>query len=121
MADSNNAPLVTRFGADMRRGIAQLSTLGYDATYFRRMLGEHGPVEAARRLVLDPVPSYGLWRLKELGRLDMSVEMWVLLPWYEPLFSPRVREQAEKKLAALGVDVAGELAGLVRRLTPPGG
>ncbi len=120
MTDSNNAPLITRFGADMRRGIAQLSNRGYDATYFRRMLGDYGPVEAARRLVMDPVPSYGLWRLKELGRLDMSVEMWVLLPWYEPLFSSEVREQAENKLAALGVDVADELARLVRKLTPAG-
>ncbi|MFI7675025.1 hypothetical protein [Actinophytocola sp. NPDC049390] len=119
MADTSNAPLAARFGADMRRGVAQLSDLGYDATYFRRMLGDHGPVEAARRLALDPVPSYGLWRLKELGRLDMSVEMWVLLPWYEPLFPPDVREQAENKLAALGIDVATELAGLVRRQTPP--
>ena len=109
--------LTIRFGADMRRGIAELSQLGYNATYFSKMLGDHGPVEAARRLVLDPTPSYGLWRLKELNHLDMSVEMWVLLPWYEPLFSPQVREQAERKLTALGVDVAVELAKLVRKHT----
>lgn len=113
--DDSTAALAKRFGADMRRGIADLSNLGYDATYFRRMLGDHGPVEAARKLVLDPVPSYGLWRLKELGHLDMSVEMWVLLPWYEPLFAPEVREQAANKLTALGVDVARELARLVRK------
>jgi hypothetical protein len=66
------AELTQRFGADMRRGIGELSRLGYDATLFRRMIGEHGPVEAARRLALDPVPSYGLWRLQELGRLVRS-------------------------------------------------
>lgn len=116
--DDNTAALTKRFGADMRRGIAELSTQGYDATYFRRMLGEHGPVEAARRLVLDPVPSYGLWKLQQMGRLDTSVEMWVLLPWYEPLFAPEVRERAEAKLRALDVDVAAQLARLVRRLEP---
>jgi len=110
--------LAKRFGADMRRGIAELSNMGYDATYFRRMLGEHGPVEAARRLVLAPTPSHGLRKLQSMGHLDMSVEMWVLLPWYEPLFSPEVREQAETKLRALGIDVDAELARLVRRLEP---
>jgi hypothetical protein len=116
--DSTDAALARRFGADMRRGISLLSDKGYDATYFRRMLGTHGPVEAARRLVSDPAPSYGLWRLHQMGHLDMSVEMWVLLPWYEPLFAPELRRRAETKLNALGVDVPAELARLVRRLEP---
>jgi hypothetical protein len=115
MDTSSNAALTQRFGADMRRGIAELARQGYDATYFKRMLGEHGPVEAARRLVSDPTPSYGLWRLHEMGRLDTSVEMWVLLPWYEPLFTPEVRTSAQEKLRALGIDVTAELAQLVRR------
>src|SRR3954449_10147246 len=38
--------LTQRFGVDMRRGITELSRLGYDATLFRRMLGDHGPGEA---------------------------------------------------------------------------
>ncbi|MGB3442336.1 MAG: hypothetical protein WBA97_26645 [Actinophytocola sp.] len=116
--DENNAVLAKRFGADMRRGIAELSNQGYDATYFRRMLGDHGPVETARRLVTDPKPSYGLWKLQQMNRLDLSVEMWVLLPWYEPLFAPEVRQLAEAKLRALGVDVAAELARLVRKPEP---
>ncbi|WP_143139020.1 hypothetical protein [Lentzea waywayandensis] len=82
------------------------------------MLTDHGAVEAARRLVLDPKPTYGLWRLQELDRLDASVEMWVLLPWYEPLFDQSIREQAERKLRLLDVDVDRELRQLVARLTP---
>jgi hypothetical protein len=42
--------------------------------------------------------------------------MWVLLPWYEPLFDPEVRDQAVCKLRLLRVDVASELERLVRRL-----
>jgi hypothetical protein len=111
--------LAKRFGADMARGIDALADR-YNPTLFRRMVAEHGPVEAARRLVLDPKPSYGLWRLQELGRLDLSVEMWVQLPWYEPLFEPEVREQARRKLEMLNVDVPAELASLVMRLDPDG-
>jgi hypothetical protein len=56
--------------------------------------------------------------LKELGRLDMNVEIWVLLPWYEPLFDQRIREKATSKLDLLGVDLPTELDQLVRRLNP---
>ncbi|MBY8850519.1 hypothetical protein [Saccharothrix longispora] len=110
--------LARRFAGDMARGIAELARLGYDAKVFQGMVADHGAVDAARRLVLDPRPSYGLWRLKELRRLDSSVEMWVLLPWYEPLFADVVREAAERKLRLLDVDVAAELARLVTRLSP---
>ncbi|MDQ0382900.1 hypothetical protein FB470_006894 [Amycolatopsis thermophila] len=46
--------------------MAELARLGYDAKLFRSMLAQHGPVEAARRLVLARDPSDGLWRLKTL-------------------------------------------------------
>jgi hypothetical protein len=41
--------------------------------------------------------------------------MWVLLPWYESLFSQEVRDQAERKLRLLNVDVDVELDRLIRR------
>jgi hypothetical protein len=114
------ADLARRFGQDMKRGVAELSRLGYDATLFQRMLADHGPVEAVRRLVLDPKPSYGLWRLQQLNRLDASAEMWVLLPWYERLFTQEVRELAKRKLRLLDIDidVDAELDRLTRRLSP---
>jgi hypothetical protein len=49
MADDKELEaLRRRFAADMQRGVAELSQLGYDATVFHRMLSEHGAVEAAR-------------------------------------------------------------------------
>ncbi|ROP37810.1 hypothetical protein [Saccharothrix texasensis] len=45
--------------------------------------------------------------------------MWVLPPRCEQLFSPEVREQAERKLRLLDVDVDVERARLVRRLPRP--
>ncbi|AHH94943.1 hypothetical protein GCM10010174_35140 [Kutzneria viridogrisea] len=110
-----------RFACDMHRGLLELARLGYDATLFRQMLDKHGAVEAARRLVLAKDPSYGLCKLKTLGRLDMSVEMWVLLPWYGPLFGPEVREQAERKLRLLEVDLEPELHNLIHREDPTSG
>ena len=119
MAAETHEELVRRFSGDMNRGVAELAQLGYDAKIFRMMLADHGAVEAARRLVADPKPSYGLWKLQEKNRLDASVEMWVLLPWYEPLFDQATRDQAERKLRLLGVDVERELRQLVARLQPP--
>jgi hypothetical protein len=107
---TEHADLVRRFSTDMTNGVAELARLGYPATIFVRMLADHGAVEATNRLVMEPKPSYGLWRLRELNRLDASVEMWVLLPWYEPLFDESVREQAERKLRLLDVDVDRERA-----------
>jgi hypothetical protein len=109
-----------QFAGEMVRGADELARLGYDASRFRRMIADHGAVEAARRLALDPRPSEGLWRLQRMHRLDMSVEMWVLLPWYEPLFDQAVLDQAERKLDLLGVDVPGELDRLVHRLNQGG-
>jgi hypothetical protein len=105
-----------RFARDMERGIAELARLGYNAHYFHQMLRDYPADEVARRLVLAQQPSYGLWRLNELRRLDMSVEMWVLLPWYEELFHADIRRQAEDKLRLLDVNVPDELERLVRRL-----
>lgn len=107
-----------RFAADMRAGVRELAAIGYDAKLFARMLADHGAEKAARLLVSAKVPSYGLWQLKKLDRLDMSVEMWILLPWYEPLFDADLRDQAREKLELLGVDVPSELARLVRRIDP---
>lgn len=78
--DPDHDQLVRRFTRDVHQGIETLTRLGYTPTQFKIMVDREGAVRAATMLILDRVPSYGLWRLKELGRLDMSVEMWALLP-----------------------------------------
>jgi len=119
MGDSDELDdLRVRFPRDTHQGIETLSRLGCDATLFRRMLADYGAVEAARRLVLAKTPSYGLWKLKEMNRLDTSVEMWVLLPWCEPLFDSGIREQAERKLTLLGCNVLSEVERLIRNMEP---
>jgi hypothetical protein len=78
--DDEYEALVRRFTADMYQGIETLERLGYPARKFKALVDRDGAILAAANLVMDRVPSYGLWRLKELGRLHMSAEMWVLLP-----------------------------------------
>ena len=107
-----------QFASDMARGVVELARLGYNAHYFHQMLRDHPADEVARRLVLAKQPTYGLWKLKTMRRLDMSVEMWVLLPWYEALFDDSVRDEARLKLRLLEIDVPAELRRLVRRLRP---
>jgi hypothetical protein len=53
---------------------------GYNATYFLRMVSEHGGLETARRLLAAPSPAEGFSRLYEIGRVDLSVEALVLKP-----------------------------------------
>lgn len=119
--DSDLGELRRRFARDMERGVAELARLGYNAHYFHEMLRDSPADEVARRLVRARQASYGLWRLKELGRLDMSVEMWVLLPWYERLFDDDIRDMARTKLALMEIDVEAELGRLTRRLQPTQG
>src|SRR5687768_4771094 len=57
----------------------------YNPTYFRRMVLEHGGVEAVRRLLRSENYQEGLHTLWELGRLDASVEAAILNPKYAAL------------------------------------
>jgi hypothetical protein len=47
---------------------------GYNATYFLRMLSDHGPIDTARRLITSTQPSEGFTQLWQRGRLDLTVE-----------------------------------------------
>ncbi|OLR90073.1 hypothetical protein [Actinokineospora bangkokensis] len=102
--------LVVVFERHVRRGISALTAIGYTPRTFIHLVEEHGAVGATRRLVLDPAPSYGLWRLMELGQIGRSVELATLFPWYEPLFDDVVRDAAWRKLELLGVDVPAVVA-----------
>lgn len=78
---------------------AELKKLGYNPTYFIRMVHEHGGVETAHRLLAKEDPSAGLTTLWELGRLDLSLEAIVLKPEFAPLFSAEERQRVRQRLA----------------------
>jgi hypothetical protein len=96
-----NSPLAAQFHQAMLDGYQELAQLNYRATYFRQMVQEHGGVEAARRLLRQDNVAAGLTTLWELGRLDLSVEAFVLRPEYAELFTEAERASARQRLAAL--------------------
>lgn len=85
------------FHAAMERGIETLKReVGYNATRWRRMVYDHGGVGAAKRLLGGPDASDGFTKLWESGRLDMSVEWFVLK--FDDLFTDEERETAYRRL-----------------------
>lgn len=95
-----------RFHRDMVETVQALKRdIGYNATRFTRMLSEHGGVEAARRLLAGRDASDGFTTLWNHGRLEMSVEAHVLLPWYRQLFTDEQRSVAEWRLREHRFDV----------------
>lgn len=81
--------------------------LNYNPSYFLRMLGEHGPTETARQLIMSRSYSEGFTKLWELGRLDLSVEAVTIRCEFRPLFSPEVVSRAEKRLRECGFNPTG--------------
>lgn len=75
---------------------------GYHASYFKRMVDEHGGVEAAHRLLVGPETQSGLFRLWELNLLDSSVEALVIQERFQPLFSDEDIARAYQRLEELG-------------------
>lgn len=74
----------------------------YNPTYFVQMVNEHSGVGAAKRLLAKSEPSEGLFKLWELGRLDISMEAIVLQPQFAPLFTPEELTEARRRLEVLG-------------------
>lgn len=95
-----------KFHRAMARIYEEAKKEGYTASYFLRMLSEHGGVETARRLVNAEAPSEGFTRLWMMKRLDLSVEALILKPEWKSLFSDEERERARDRLAKYGVIVS---------------
>ncbi len=76
---------------------------GYPATRFFQMLGDHGGVETARRLL--PHMSDGFVQLWQRGRLDLTMESLILQPRWHDLFSDEEREIARRRLRECGADI----------------
>lgn len=109
----------TRFLREIQVGTERLKReISYNPTYFNRMVGELGPVEATRRLVLTDAPSDGFAKLWEHGRLGMTVEALAILPWYAELFDGEVLTRARRRLEDHGFDIDRYLGDAAA--SPPG-
>ena len=72
--------------------------VGYWATRYLQMLRRRGGLETARYLLGSRTTSDGYARLRDAGRLDLTVEAHVLRREFEPLFTPQERARARERL-----------------------
>ena len=93
------------FHQDMLDGCQTLKKLGYWPGYLHREVANVGGVQTAKNLLAKPDTSEGFATLWSLGRLDLSVEAFVLLPWYESLFSDGERRESQRRLEGNAFDV----------------
>ena len=76
----------------------------YSATNFLRMLNNHGGIETAHRLLSVTEPHSGFTILWESGRLDITVERFVLNPRFQELFEDHELETARRRLRQYDYD-----------------
>ena len=73
--------------------------VGYWAGRFRQMLARRGGLGTARQILRTKVTSDGYARLRQAGRLDLTVEAYVVRPEFAPLFTDAELEQARIRVA----------------------
>jgi hypothetical protein len=96
-------PREHRFEAELVRLATESKAIGYNPSYFLRMIHDLGGVETARRLINSDAPSDGFVKLWELGRLDLTVEALVSRSAeFRSLFSSSEILKAQKRLAEYG-------------------
>ncbi len=74
----------------------------YKPTYLLKMISEHGGLETAKRLLASDKPSEGFATLLLCGRLDLSVEAYVIQPKFAALFTPEEVTVATNRLKEYG-------------------
>ncbi len=73
--------------------------IGYNPTYFLRMIHEIGGLATAKKLITSDAPSEGFVKLWEMGRLDLTIEaLAVGSAEFRPLFSSTEILKARKRL-----------------------
>ena len=108
----------TEFHRECLHGSDRLKReIGYNPTRFNEMVAQHGGPAAVRLLLQGRDASDGFTTLWDAGRLEMSVEAAVLLPWYEQLFRDEERAIARRRLVEHRFDVAAFLRS--RTAKPP--
>lgn len=75
---------------------------GYNAGLFLKMLGIHGGLATAKRLLQSKEVQYGFTELWQCGRLDLTVEAHVLKPEFSSLFTSDEIMEAQDRLKQHG-------------------
>lgn len=75
---------------------------GYRARKFKWLICKSGGLRAARILLSTDRMTEGLVQLYAAGSLDVSMEVMILNPKWNPLFNERERNMAKSRLRKLG-------------------
>jgi hypothetical protein len=85
------------FHNDMLGILEKEREVGFCSTRFRNMVETYGGVGAARRLLkINPEPMFE--KLRNMGRLDLTMEFHVVMEKYRPLFSELECKAADWRL-----------------------
>ena len=92
-----------KFNADMIELYSiTLKECGYRATRFLQLVSEKGGVVAVKQLISKTGGTEGFEKLWRCGRLDLSVEAYVLKPEYDSLFTNDEKRKCRDLLISMG-------------------
>jgi hypothetical protein len=92
--------LENEFNNDMLRILERENEADLHSTRLRQMVEQNGGVKTAHRLLKPdrelPPDTFGY--LRKIGRLDLTMEFYVVMDKYRPLFCEQEREIAQWRL-----------------------
>ncbi len=91
-----------RFTAALLNAADQCKRLGYNPSYFLRMVSGKGGVATAKQLINSPTISDGFARLWEMKCLGLTVEAIAVQPELKELFTSEELAAAERRLDEFG-------------------
>lgn len=94
-----------QFYKDMINICNESKKCGYNPARFLQLVGALGPLKAAKQVINKSGGTEGLTTLWQLGRLDLSVESYVIKPEYASLFSVDEISKCKETLLRLGYKV----------------
>lgn len=97
---SDTSRLEADFNNDMLRILEREGEVNLRSTRFRQMVEEHGGLSTAHRLLTPDreLPPNTFGYLRKIGRLDLTMESYVVMGKYRPLFSEQELEIAQWRL-----------------------
>ena len=98
-----NDTLKNKFTQDILDSIEESKKLGYTPTRFIQMLqAENNDGYALALKIVNKNFQYGLEKLWEIKRVDLTMEARIIKPEYKDLFSEEIRKLCERKLKQYG-------------------